>query len=200
MISGRPGSCRGFTLVETVIVLGVIASLMVLSMAGYMSAAKANAITTAAALISDTLVDARGYAVAQNTTVEVRIYSLSQLPGAAPVYGAVQLRWIKSDGTTPAIIKPVLLPTGIAIDATAEHSPLIGANSQAATPDTSDALLNSQTHVFHFLPDGSTDLSPATNWFLTVRSAAQSDPARFPDNWACVRVDAATGRVQTYRP
>jgi len=132
--------------------------------------------------------------------VEVRIYDLPPQSGATPVYDAIQLHWVKADGTTPPLNNVLLLSSWVAIDATAAHSPLIGANAQTATPDASDTRLNSQTRVFHFLPDGSTDLNPATNWFLTVRPAAQSDPAHFPSNWACVKVDATTGRPQIYRP
>jgi hypothetical protein len=93
-----------------------------------------------------------------------------------------------------------LLPAWVVIDATPAYSSLIAENPQIATPDASDARLNSQTRVFHFLPDGSTDLNPATNWFMTVRAATQSDPAHFPSNWACVQVDPTTGRPQIYRP
>jgi hypothetical protein len=35
---------------------------------------------------------------------------------------------------------------------------------------------------------------------MTVRAANQSDPAHFPANWACVAIDATTGRTQIYRP
>jgi hypothetical protein len=121
-------------------------------------------------------------------------------PGGASGYGALQLHWCKPDSTTPPVAAAVLLPQGVVIDATAARSPLIGANNQAATQDATDPRLNSETRVFHFLPDGSTDLDPATNWFLTVRAATASDPANFPSNWACVGLNATTGRTQIYRP
>jgi uncharacterized protein (TIGR02596 family) len=146
------------------------------------------------------LTEGRARAVAQNTTVEVRIYDLAPQPGAAPVYDALQLHWLKADGTTPPVTSATLLPAWVVIDATPAHSPLIGLNTQTATPDAGDTRLNSQTRVFHFLPDGSTDLNPATNWFMTVRAATESDPARFPSDWASVQVDATTGRSQIYRP
>jgi len=151
-------------------------------------------------MLSDALTEGRTDAVAQNTTVEVRIYDLPPQPGAAPVYDALQLHWLKADGTTPPVARPTLLSAWVVIDATAAHSPLIAANPQTATSDASDTRLNSGTRVFHFLPDGSTDLNPATNWFMTVRAATQSDPAHFPANWACVQVDPTTGRPQIYRP
>jgi len=181
-------------------VLALVAALVVLAMEGYSATVQATAVTTGADMISDVLTEGRSDAVAQNTTVEVRIYDLPPQPGAAPVYGALQLHWLKANGTTPPVASPALLPAWVVIDATPAHSPLIAANSETATPDASDSRLNSQTRVFHFLPDGSTDLNPATNWFLTVRAATQSDPAHFPSNWASVTVDATTGRPQIYRP
>ncbi len=185
---------RSFSLLELLFVLALVAGLAALSMAGYSSLAQAAAVTTGADMLSDALTEGRASAVAQNTTVEVRIYDLPPHPGAIPVYDALQLHWLKADGTTPPVTRPTLLPAWVVIDATAAHSPLIAANH------VSDVRLNSDTRVFHFLPDGSTDLNPATNWFLTVRAATQSDPAHFPSNWACVQVDPTTGRAQIYRP
>ena len=191
---------HGFSLLEMLVVLALAAAVFALAGSGYSAMMQSTAVTTGAALISDAFSEARTSAMAQNTSVEVRIYDLPPQPGAAPVYDAVQLHWIKSDGTTPPVAGPVLLSAWVAIDATASHSTLIGSNPQTATPDASDARLNSQTRVFHFLADGSTDLNPATNWFMTVRPASQSDPAHFPANWACVQVDPTTGRPQIYRP
>jgi uncharacterized protein (TIGR02596 family) len=191
---------RGFSLLEMLLLLALIAGLMALAMKGYNATVQASAVTAGADMLSDALTEARSSAVTQNTTVEVRIYDVPSEAGAAPAYDAVQLHWLKADGTTPAVALPVLLSPWVVIDPTPTHSPLIASNPQTATPDPGDTRLNSQTRVFHFLPDGSTDLNPTTNWFLTVRPASQSDPAHFPSNWACVAVDAATGRPQIYRP
>ena len=190
----------GFSLLELLIVLALLAGLIVLALNGYSALAQASAITTGADMLSDALTEARQSAVAQNTTVEVRIYDLPPQPGQAPAYDALQLHWLKSDGTTPPVTHALILPAGAAIDATPEHSPLIGSNHQTATPDAIDSRLNSDTRTFHFLPDGSTDLDPAAKWFLTVRAAIHSDPAHFPSNWASISVDPTTGRVQIYRP
>jgi uncharacterized protein (TIGR02596 family) len=191
---------RGFSLLETLLVLVLIAVVAALAMEGYSATVQASAVTAGADMIQDVLVEARTSAVAQNTEVEVRIYAAPAQAGGAPVYGALQLHWCKADKTTPPVASVVLLPAWVVIDATAARSPVIGANPLLATPDATDPRLNSDTRVFHFLPDGSTDLNPATNWFLTVRAAAQSDPAHFPSNWACVGVNATTGRTEIYRP
>jgi uncharacterized protein (TIGR02596 family) len=191
---------RGFSLLELLVILALIAVLSFFAIRGLSSATQSAGITTAAEMINGALVDARSSAMTQNISVEVRIYSLSTGNGQPAAYDALQLHWLKPDGTTPPVNHVLLLPAGAVIDATTGHSPLIAANSQAATPDSSDSRLNTQTRVFHFLPDGSTDLNPATNWFLTVRAATASDPAHFPSNWASVGIDATTGHAQIYRP
>jgi len=191
---------RSFSLLEMLLVLAVMAVVVGLVLEGYSATVQATAVTTGADMISDMLTEGRIDAVAQNTTVEVRIYDLPPQSGGAPVYDAMQLHWLRPNGTTPPVATPLLLPAWVVIDATAAHSPLIAENTNAPPPDASDPRLNSNTRVFHFLPDGSTDLNPATNWFMTVRAASQSDPAHFPANWACVRVDPTTGRPQIYRP
>jgi uncharacterized protein (TIGR02596 family) len=204
-ISPRPFRCRaafrrGFSLLELILVFAVVAALGFLAMQGLSSATQSAAVTTSADMINNAFAEARASAVAQNTEVEMRLYNLPPANGGAAIYDALQLHWLKADGTTPPVSPVLFLASGAAIDATADHSPLIGANSESATADSSDPRLNNLTRVFHFLPDGSTDLNPATNWFLTVRAAAASDPAHFPSNWASVGLNPTTGRAQIYRP
>ncbi len=169
--------------------------LLYAAITGFSQAIDASAIDNGAQLVRDCLAEARQDAVTQNTAVEVRIY-----PGATGSgYGTLQLHWHNADGTTPALAPLVILPTGAVIDATAAHSSLV-TNTQAPAPDPSDSRLTAQTRCFHFLPNGSTDLATTSQWMLTVRPVAQSDPNHFPANWACVTLDPVTGRAQVYRP
>jgi uncharacterized protein (TIGR02596 family) len=188
---------RGFSLLELLVVVVLVAGLGAAAVAGYLSLNRASAVTTGAAVLSEALTEGRQEAVTQNITVEVRLYAAAG--GGADAYRTLQLHAVNANGT-PALQAAVELPTGVVMDATAAHSTLIGANGETPTPDATDSLLNAQTRVFHFLPDGSTDLNPATTWSLTVRAATQSDPAHFPNDWACLVVDPPTGRVQIYRP
>jgi uncharacterized protein (TIGR02596 family) len=180
-------------------VVAIIAVIGALLFGSYTASAQATAVTTSADMISDALSEARSDAMAQNMTVEVRFYQLPPQGGGSPVYCALQLHWLKPDGTIAPAAGPIVLPSWAVIDATTSHSPLI-ANGEVPKPDPSDWRLNGGTRVIHFLPDGSTDLNPATNWFLTVRAASKSDPANFPSDWASISVDATTGRPKIYRP
>lgn len=191
---------RGFSLLELLMVMVLLVVLFAFGLSGYNGAVQASALTTSADMVSDAFNEARQGAMAQNTTVEVRIYAVPVPGHSSPVYSVLQLHWLKADKTTPPAGRPWILPSSVVIDTMAEHSSLIAANKQIATPDPTDARLDAQTRVFHFLPDGSTDLDPTAKWFLTLRAASQSDPAHFPSNWVCVQVDPTTGRGQVYRP
>jgi uncharacterized protein (TIGR02596 family) len=186
----------GFTLLELLLAMTVALLLLYLAMAGFSRLIESNAIDSGAQMVGDCLAEARQDAMTQNATVEVRIYGAATGNG----YGMLQLHAHNADGTTPAIAPPVILPTNAVIDATAAHSSLVTTNTQTPAPDPGDSRLTAQTRCFHFLPNGSTDLASTSQWTLTVRALSQSDPSRFPANWACVTVDPVTGRVQVYRP
>ena len=196
----RINSRRSFTLLELVVVMAVLTVLVALVFESYAGVIQSTAVATGAVMLRDALEQGRADAVTQNMPVEVRIYDAPPQEGATPAYDTMQLHWLDSDGTTPALARAVILPTWVVIDPTAAYSPLVALNRQTVVPNGSDTRVNSGTRVFHFLPDGSTDLNPATNWFVTVRAASQSNPAQFPGDWACLRVDATTGKVAIYRP
>ena len=188
-------SRRAFTLLELLLATVVVLVLAYFSMAGFSKLIEANALGTSAQLVRDCLAEARQDAVAQDTTVEVRVYAA---PGGNG-FNALQLHARNADGTTPALALPVLLPAGAVIDGTAAHSSLVTTNSQPP-PDATDSRLDANTRCFHFLPGGGTDLAPPGPWTLTVRGAGLSDPSHFPANWACITLDPVTGRAQVYRP
>ena len=187
-----------FSLLELLLVLVIVAIVAAVALGSYSAMAQATALTTGAERLQETLAEARQAAITQNVPMEMRFYAT---PTAGPVvYRIVQAHALKPDGTIPPLSPPVVLPASVALDATAAHSPLLASNSEVPTADASDKLLNGQTRVFRFLPDGSTDLDPTSEWFVTLRAAGAADPAHFPANWACLALDPVTGRVQIYRP
>ncbi len=198
--SGQALRIAAFSLLELLIVIAIGAILVAAALVGFSSMMQSTALSTAADHLQEALSEAQHVAVTQNLTVEVRFYAVPGPNGATALYRVLQARALNTDGTITPVSALVTLPVAVTIDPTAARSPLLGGNSEAATADKSDALLNGQTRVFHFLPDGSTDLTATSNWFVTLRAATASDPAHFPANWACVSLDPTTGRVQIYRP
>ena len=190
----RCACLSGLTLLELVLAMEIATFLACLSISTYTHFIDSTAIDGGAQTVSDALTEARQDAVTQNNTIEVRLY-------AAPdgkAYDALQLRWHNADGTMPAVAPVAILPAEAVIDATPSHLVLTTIRDDAPTTDPSDPRFNSATRCFHFLPDGSTDL--ATTGMVTIRAATQSDPTKFPANWACIEVDSMTGRTQVYRP
>jgi uncharacterized protein (TIGR02596 family) len=186
----------GFTLLEILLTVAILLLLLFLAILGFSREIDAAAIDSGTQMVDDCLAEARQDAVAQNTPVEVRLYAAPAGNG----YSLLQLHWKNSDGTTPPISPPVILPGGAVIDATAAHSSLVTTNTATPPTDPGDSRLNATTRCFHFLPDGSTDLATTGEWTLTVRALSQSDPAHFPANWGCVKLDPVSGRAQIYRP
>ena len=183
-----------FTLLELVVTLAMGLVLFYFAARAISGFIASSALNVGAQMINDSLAEARQDALTQNVPVEVRLY------GTSPAdYEAWQLRQSSTDGTTQALGPVITLPSGLAIDATTIHSTLVAATA-APAPDPSDPRLNALTRCFHFLPGGATDLASSTQWTLTVRAAAQTDPAKFPANWACVTLDPVSGRAQVYRP
>ena len=190
----RPARLSGFTLLEILLAMAVALILLYLSAAGYTRLIESAAIDGGAQMVNDTLTEARQDAMTQNETVEVRLYAAP----AGNAYTGLQLHWRHADGTTPAAAPAVILPSAAVIDATPAHFALVTTPENAPASDPGDPRFNPVTRCFHFLPDGSTDLT--AKGVLTVRAATQADPAKFPANRACVEVDPMTGRAQVYRP
>jgi uncharacterized protein (TIGR02596 family) len=188
-------AARAFSMLEALVVAALIATAIAITLNGYGALAQSTALNTGAAQLREMLADARQAALTGNATVEVRFYD-----SPSPLYRTIQARVVNADGTLTPLDSPLLLSSLVAIDPTAAHSPLVAATNAKVTPDPTDPLLDAGTRVFHFLPDGSTDLTPSSSWFLTLRAATASDPAHFPSNWACLTLDPATGRVQVFRP
>jgi uncharacterized protein (TIGR02596 family) len=184
-----------FTLLEVVVVLVIALLIGFAALTSFSKIIEGGAVTTGAQMVADCLAEGRQDALTQNLPMEVRLYATSTAG-----YSVLQLHWKDADGTTPAAATPVILPSSVVIDATALHSTLVTTNQSQPAPDPGDPRLNALTRCFHFLADGSTDLSPGVSWTLTVRAAAHSNPAQFPANWACITLDPYTGRAQTYRP
>jgi uncharacterized protein (TIGR02596 family) len=184
-----------FSLLEVVAVTALALLIGFATLATFSRLIESGAITTGAQMVADCLAEGRQDALTQNLPMEVRLYATSTAG-----YSALQLHWKDADGTTPAAATAVILPSSVVIDATTTHSTLVTTNTSQPAADPGDPRLNALTRCFHFLADGSTDLAPGVSWTLTVRAAAQSNPADFPANWACVTLDPFTGRAQTYRP
>ena len=190
-----------FSLLELIGTLAIILILMacVTPMVG--SALKASQLTHAGQLVFDQLAYARQRTLSRNHSVEVRFYQSTA--NNITRFGALQLFDITDNGTALPLTKVLELPNSVLIDENPTLSSLLK-TSQAITPPVLIPQLGSNyaCRAFRFLPDGSTNLSPATDlWFVTLHATDQGDKlTNPPKNFFNLQIDPSNGQLRTFRP
>ncbi|TDU67199.1 uncharacterized protein (TIGR02596 family) [Prosthecobacter fusiformis] len=208
--AGPPARRRrqGFTLIEILAVLTLVAVLMSLTANVANDVVEANQISQAGEMVSDELKLARHTAQVRDRVVEVRFYK-STAPnsfGESPGVSAVQAFIFDQDNAEARPVREVRrLPSAVKISEDATLSTLITdariktdwkeGDEQKPLPD---AGTDYTAYRVRFLPDGSTDLDAQQEWFLTVhsRNARQSPPA----NYVTVQVKPTRGTVRSFTP
>jgi uncharacterized protein (TIGR02596 family) len=193
---------------ELLVVVAIISVLAIVSLPNIISTGRSMQLTQAGQLVETQLQVARQRALANNRSVEVRFYSLGT-SGTAP-FTAIQPFFISTSGTsaTPAD-KPYYLPGNMIMDNGNTLSTLL--NQPTTTPLQASSLLAPQSLgtsgtnytcvTFRFKPDGSTNLTPASNWFVTVHAATDRDNlTTAPANYYTVQVDAYNGHIYDFHP
>jgi uncharacterized protein (TIGR02596 family) len=214
----RAPSNRGFTLVELLVVLAIMAILGALTVPSLISTLTGSALTQSGQKVINDLSFARQTALTRNRMVEIRFYQFAKagMPGevaGSPSTGqcrAMQTFIYDSAGTTASSVTPVrYLPDTVIMDSNNALSTLLGATQTKSTWTVTDPqiqLPNIGTAYnacyFDYRPDGSTNLNPiGTQWFVTLHSfSAGNNLTALPKNFVMLQVDALNGHVQTYRP
>ncbi len=210
---------QGFTLVELLVVLGIIAILTALTIPSIIGIVRSSSLTTGSNALTNQLTFARQYAMAKNCQVEFRLYQLPDptTPSSTTpaVFRAFQSLAVPTDGSADtAITKVTFLPVQIymvnnitvssLLQAPAsQSSPTYVAGATAAVPLGTYAPSSYNYYAFHFKPDGSTDLNPSGNtWFVSLANQHDTLQAAtgVPTNFVTIQVNALTGRVQSFRP
>jgi len=220
---------RGFSLIELLTVLAIMAILVGLTGPSLIQALQGTSMTRAAASVQNTLKAAHQYALSLQNTVAVRFY---QIPKTTGNFSALQLFEVtpQVDPTTGVVsttlntytpLTPVInLPApNIMIPNTGtEYSTLLDPAVDPALLTTQDP--SSETDVqtpitipvyglgygyidFRFLPNGATNLpltSPTGASNNYYVTIAASTQAAAPKNFYTIQVDPLTGKVTFYRP
>ncbi len=214
-----PKSKLGFSLVEMLVVLAIIAFLAVAIIPSIFQVMAAS-LTQAGFSLSSTITSARQAALAQNQSMEIRLYqyadpTVSGEIAANPTtgkYRAFQVFQIADSGTVTAFTMVQTLPAGIIIDSGAQLSSIIGPGQSkiwtATDPQISLPVIgvNYNCMAFRMRPDGSTNLasilpSPPGSWCLTLHSNNLGDGLSTPPaNFITVQVDPVSGKMTVFHP
>ena len=222
----RDGAAGAFTLVELLTVVAVIAILMALAVPAVNTMLRGSQLTTSAQSVSDQLSLARQTALSTGHSVEVRFYQYgdSNMPGenaqnpATGKYRAFQIFEIVDSGAYIPVGKIQHIAQTVLIDSGTLSSILSGTQAAPEAPlgTTGAALTASGTPgatipivgqnynavTFRFMPDGSTNFSPASNiWYLTLHNYSDEDRLTVPPaNFVTIQIDSANGHIRTFHP
>lgn len=188
MTSASPTPARGFTLLETTIVVALIAMLMTLAAGSLHGITMARRLTTAAAVFENDLRMTAMFAVKENRSIYLRF----KQTGDPPQYRDYQLIALDPvTGLLQELNAPQQLPDGIVFVDHADYS-----NILRLTPATSPGLF------LGFTRSGGTTLPKAATdrWCLMLAEESKiiPDAKKPPRNYRVIVINAHTGSVAVY--
>lgn len=214
-----------FSLIELLVVCSIIAIIIGFTIPAATTLIKGSQLTQGSQLLSDQIALARQLALSKNRSVEVRFYKFGDIesPGEEKdkpetgKYRAFQCFEVLESGAMVPLNKIQRLPITVILNESPKLSTLIGrtdASGKAVEPRTPDATAPELPRevkkeylyvAFRFLPDGSTDLSPTGNWFVTLHSindpqANNPEADKPPANFFTLQIDPVSGSTKSYRP
>lgn len=213
---------RGFSLIELMIVLGIVGLLLAFSAPNLFSLISANSLSAEGSLLRNQLTYAQQIAVSKSADVEVRFFKIPDFASAQTeeAFRAYQLFQYNKEGELEPVSAYFRIKAPVAVHESL--STLIDpmANSSArdkqfgfSSPTDGTALapigeggaLQSASYVaFRFRPDGSTDLpfrtGSADTWYITLVQGEGALRSLKPDNYLCVQVNPYNGKISEYRP
>ena len=198
LIPRVPHGPTAFSLVELLVVVGIVAIMLALVIPAFTQIRVAGSLTQGGRVLADQIALARQEASTQNRDIEVRIVDIRAPTGGSAVYGAVQL-WMRGEPATGPIARIEQLPDRVIVSSDTKLSPLLYTSATLSGTDAFGGLGTRAYIGFRIRADGTLDapISLANN-FLTLQSA--NDTKKLPDNYFTVRVNPVTGQVTIHRP
>ncbi len=214
----RPTSSQGFTLIEMMVVVAMIALIVAATAPMVFSTLISTRLTSAGETLAGQISLAHQMAVSRNQTVEVRFYQYEdpESPGSKPAYRAVAI--MKASGLGAASNKEQVqltdtfyLPSGIVIGDSSQMSPLLSGGYSPLQPDSERIVKRSKTARYKAVeirPDGTTNIElmmgntykPNRSYFTLGEEHVLEGSESIPKNFFAVQIDPTTCRTTTFRP
>ena len=197
-----------FTLVEVLLVVIIIGALVTITAPSIQGAVTASRLRDSAASISNELFEAQQLAITLGTETEVRFYQVPDPASgdAVPLLRKFQTYTLSQPPDGPGVTAAqsgVFVPAGqptsvhysVVISSGVAQSSIVALGFNTDKNDPHGPFIG-----FRFHADGSTDLSPKKEWFLTVVERKPGGGATKPVNFVTLQIDPASGRVRSFQP
>ena len=195
-----------FTLVEILVVLGIVAILITTSAPYISGILTASRLRNAADTVHSRLLEAQSLAMLFNTDAELRLYEVPDLidPDSRPTLRKLRIHTLsppqdESADSSAGAFEPVgaitSLEDGIEVSADAKHSSIVDLGFQAQGKDAYGRYI-----ALRFRSDGSAGLQPGKPWFLTLHEKDAHLRGPKLKNFVTLQIDPATGRLRSFQP
>lgn len=213
---------RAFSLIELMIVLGVVGLLLAFAAPNLFSLISANSLSGEGTLLRNQFTYAQQLAVSKSADVEVRFFKMDAPEEAMTeeAFRAYQLYQYNTDGELVPIsqffrIRPpvqihdrlstLLKPGGSGTTADRKYGFESPRSDTGEAPVGESGRKVSTPYVsFRFRPDGSTDLPNRAGgndtWYITLVQGEGAVNSSRPDNFFCLQVNPYNGQVSEFRP
>jgi uncharacterized protein (TIGR02596 family) len=219
LLPSKRAHLRAFSLIEILVVVGIITILLVLAAPTLSTAFKGSKLVQGSEAVRNFLAAARQTALKNNVSVEVRFYKFDDpdTPESTESITAyrmyqVQLDYTANDPLTANLkyVEPtnlVKLPSGVVLSPDEDQSTLLGTSVKTGQErvkgiDPANDEMNVTFVAFQFRPDGSLNLPVDRKWFMTLMNREEfiRDTSDTPSNYVCLQMNPYNGEVRWLQP